>query len=41
VAALRSNDTAGARQILTGLHERFPHNPLYERELNRLATEKK
>jgi hypothetical protein len=41
VAALRSNDTAGARQILTGLHERFPHNPLYEQELNRLATEKK
>ncbi len=41
VAALRDNDTAGARQILAGLHERFPHNPLYERELNRLPAEKK
>jgi hypothetical protein len=41
VAALRSNDTTGARQILTGLHERFPHNPLYEQELNRLPLDKK
>jgi len=38
VAALRGNDTAGARQILSGLHERFPHNPLYERELDRLPA---
>jgi hypothetical protein len=41
VAALRDNDTAGARQILTGLHERFPHNPLYEREIDRLQPEKR
>ena len=41
VAALRSNDAAGARQILAGLHERFPHNPLYERELKHLSPEKK
>ncbi len=38
VAALRGNDMAGARQILAGLHERFPHNPLYERELDRLPA---
>jgi hypothetical protein len=41
VAALRDNNPAGARQILAGLHERFPHNPLFERELNRLPTETK
>ncbi len=41
VAALRDNNPTGARQILAGLHERFPHNPLYERELNRLPTETK
>jgi hypothetical protein len=41
VAALRNNDQAGARQILAELHERFPHNPLYERELNRLSPEKR
>ena len=41
VAALRDNNPADARQILAGLHERFPHNLLYERELNHLAPEKK
>ena len=41
VAALRDNNTTGARQILAGLHERFPHNPLYERELKRLPAETK
>jgi hypothetical protein len=41
VAALRDNNPAGARQILAGLHERFPHNPLFERELNRLPKETK
>lgn len=41
VAALRDNNPKEARQILAGLHERFPHNPLYERELNRLPTETK
>jgi hypothetical protein len=41
VAALRDNNSVEARHILAGLHERFPHNPLYERELNRLATETK
>lgn len=41
VAALRDNNLAGARQILAGLHERFPHNPLYQRELNQLSTETK
>ncbi len=39
VAALRDNNPKDARQILAGLHERFPHNPLYERELSRLQTE--
>ena len=38
VAALRDNDTSKARQILTELHERFPHNELYSVELNRLLA---
>jgi hypothetical protein len=26
-----------ARELLSGLHDRFPDNPLYLRELNRLS----
>lgn len=37
VAALRDNEPQRAREILTGLHERFPDNELYSVELNRLA----
>lgn len=36
VAAMRDNNPAGARQILTELHHRFPDNDLYARELNRI-----
>lgn len=41
VAALRDKDAEGARRLLSQLHERFPDNPLYERELNRLPMETK
>ena len=37
VAALRDNNRALARELLTGLHNRFPDNPLYVRELDRLT----
>jgi hypothetical protein len=37
VAALRDNNRALARDLLSGLHNRFPNNPLYLRELNRLT----
>ena len=37
VAALRDNNRALARDLLTGLHNRFPNNPLYIVELNRLV----
>src|SRR5205823_2084431 len=37
VAALRDNQRDHARGILAGLHERFPDNPLYTRELNSLT----
>ena len=37
VAALRDNNRALARALLSGLHDRFPDNPLYLRELNRLS----
>jgi len=37
VAALRDNNRSLAREILTGLHNRFPNNPLYLRELDRLT----
>ncbi len=37
VAALRDDNRARARQLLAELHRRFPDNPLYLRELNRLA----
>ena len=36
VAALRDNNRNGARALLTDLHNRFPDNPLYVRELGRL-----
>jgi hypothetical protein len=38
VAALRNNEPQKAREILVGLHERFPNNELYSLELNRLAS---
>jgi hypothetical protein len=40
VAALRDNNRALARELLSGLHNRFPNNPLYLRELNRLTVSK-
>jgi hypothetical protein len=36
--ALRDNDSRTAREILIGLHQRFPDNGLYSLELNRLAA---
>lgn len=36
VAALRDNNRNAARALLTELHNRFPDNPLYVRELGRL-----
>jgi hypothetical protein len=41
VAALRDNNRALARELLSGLHNRFPNNPLYLRELNRLTSPSK
>src|SRR6185295_4372660 len=38
VAALRDNNRDLARELLSGLHNRFPNNPLYLRELNRLTA---
>ncbi len=37
VAALRDHNPASARELLRGLHNRFPDNQLYIRELNRLG----
>ncbi len=37
VAALRDHDSAGATALLHELHERFPHNELYTREIARIA----
>jgi tetratricopeptide (TPR) repeat protein len=37
VAALRGGDVAQARDILVGLTQEFPHNPLYRQELARLS----
>jgi hypothetical protein len=36
VAALRDNNPNEAARLLRELHERFPHNPLYLRELDRI-----
>jgi hypothetical protein len=38
VAALRDGNRAGARDLLAELHNRFPQNALYTRELNRLSS---
>jgi hypothetical protein len=38
VAALRDGRPEKAREILAGLHQRFPDNELYTLELSRLAT---
>jgi hypothetical protein len=38
VAALRDNKPAGARELLSELHNRFPDNELYLHELNRLSA---
>ena len=37
VAAIRDHNPTEARRLLGGLHERFPNNPLYLRELNRIG----
>lgn len=39
VAALRDNNRERAREILSGLRDRFPDNELYSRELARLTSE--
>lgn len=39
VAALRDNNREKAREILSGLHDRFPDNELYTHELTRLTSE--
>jgi hypothetical protein len=41
VAALRDSNRALAGDLLSGLHNRFPNNPLYLRELNRLNSPSK
>jgi len=41
VAAVRDNKRAEARSILSELHNRFPGNPLYVRELDRLTPKLK
>jgi len=41
VAALRDNNRTLARDLLAGLHNRFPNNPLYVVELNRLNAPSK
>ena len=38
VAALRDNNRERARELLSGLHERFPENKLYSHELERLSA---
>ena len=38
VAALRDKDPAQAQRLLQELHDRFPGNPLYARELERLTV---
>lgn len=41
VAALRDGNRAGARELLSELHDRFPNNRLYLKELNRLGPASK
>ena len=38
IAAVRDKDKAQARQILSGLHDEFPENGLFVREIQRLQT---
>jgi hypothetical protein len=38
VAALRDHNREGARELLSELHNRFPHNPLFARELDLLGS---
>jgi hypothetical protein len=38
VAALRDNNRERARELVAGLHDRFPENELYARELDRLKA---
>jgi len=38
VAALRDHNLAQATELLRELHDRFPHNELYTRELTQVAT---
>ena len=40
VAAVRDNNRSAARDLLSELHNRFPNNQLYLRELNRLGASK-
>jgi len=41
VAALRDNNPGAARELLSGLHDRFPDNQLYVHELNRIGSHSK
>lgn len=41
VAAMRDNNRTRARELLSELHQRFPDNPLYLREMNRLDSRSK
>jgi hypothetical protein len=38
IACLREHDTGGARELLVGLAHDFPSNPLFARELQRIAS---
>jgi hypothetical protein len=38
VAAIRDNNRTWARELLSELHNRFPNNRLYQRELDRLGS---
>ena len=38
IACLREHDTNGARELLAGLENDFPSNPLFARELHRIAS---
>ena len=39
VAALRDKNLEQAAELLRGLHDRFPHNELYSRELERISSQ--
>jgi hypothetical protein len=38
VVALRDGDPNRARELLSGLAQEYPHNPLYRQELTRLNS---